>query len=199
MSRTGNHNEQSVFKMLVDGIFTVYKKRESNVNITRGNWHSARLEEGEMGDPPIVSFLRMGGVIQATDRPGPHNFQTEDGSETDIWFNSHYEDLATVEVHMTAHDRCETERLWNDVLHATRESLGQLSIPGTYDWPTQTPDGAAHMHAGQEKVIQIFTWRILVPHDSGTRVQVKCIDTEVELQAADGETATLEKIITQTL
>ena len=97
MSKTGNHNEQSVFKMLVDGIFTVYKRRETNVNVTRDNWHSARLEEGAMGDPPMVSFLRMGGTLQATDRVGPHNFQTEDGSATDLWFNAHYEDLATVE------------------------------------------------------------------------------------------------------
>lgn len=199
MSKQGNHNDVSVFESIVESLYVVYQQRDTNVNVTRGNWLASRLDQDAPNDPPIVAFLRMSGALQKTDQPGPHRFTTTDGSESEIWFNAHYEDVAIVECRITASDRCETERLWNDVIHTVRKALGQMSIPTSYEWPTQTEDGAAHIHAGQEQVIQLFNWRILVPHDSGTINQVKCIDTEVELQSGDGESTTIEKTITQVL
>lgn len=199
MSKQGNHNDQSVFEMIVDGCFVVHRRRQTNVPITKESWIHNRLAEAAPGDAPQVSFLRMAGQLQKTDRPGPHNFTVDDGSASELWFNAHYEDVAIVTCEIIGSDRCQTERVWNDVLHTIRETMGQMSIPTSYTWPTEEPDGASHMQAGMHKVVQIFEWRILVPHDFGTRAQIECINTEVELQSQGGESATVDKTITQTL
>lgn len=199
MSQDGNKSDKSVFEMLVDGIRVVYGRRQSNVSVTKDHWAASRLADREHKDTPSVSFIRVSGRLQGTDRRGPHEFTTEDGSDTDLWFTALYEDVATVQCIVRGHDRCETERLWNDVLHAVRNTLGQMAVPTTYTWTTEEEDGAAHIQAGQHEVIQTFEWRILVPHDFGTLAQVNAIETDAEIQSQDGSSATADKTFTQTL
>lgn len=164
----------SLFETFVHAVRAAYADDDTVPDIEADSWQIGRLKGMGQVAAPSIKFSRPGGVTQPTTRPGPHTIEVDGGP--DQFMCSKYEDLANVEARISATSWGQLECIRTGLLAASRNALGTLSVPGTFDHISEGDDDPMpDFVKGNQLLVQTFVWRILVPHSIGTLTEINTI------------------------
>jgi putative NIF3 family GTP cyclohydrolase 1 type 2 len=142
---------QSTIETVIDAIRT----EVNDASIAHAVGENARFENAPLDR---VVWVHKGGDIQPATWNGPKRVPVNGRV---VQFYPAYDDVLTVEAHITAKSEERFEVIRRKLLNATKDLFGTCSSPGRYDKVTEAAK-AGTIHGGQVKAVQQFSWRMSI-------------------------------------